>query len=294
MLEFKEITLEDKPRLEKILKNSKDVSCENTFVNLFVWQGAYYNKIAFKNGNLFIKYGRGSEENYRLPVGGNLEDGLREIISHCGGKYPTFWNPITEDFSRLPKWFLDRYDIIPSRDSFDYIYLQKDLAELSGKKYHAKRNHISAFSKKYDWHYEDITEENIQKVRICTEKWYSENSDRLDKYALVEREGVLKVLQNMDYLKVSGGAIFVKDEVVAFTLGTPINDRVFDIFAEKALPEFAEGYAVINNRFAKQLSGYKYINREDDMGLEGLRRAKLSYKPAVILEKYLFKPKENL
>ena len=294
MLEFKEITLEDKPRLEKILKNSKDVSCENTFVNLFVWQGAYYNKIAFKNGNLFIKYGRGSEENYRLPVGGNLEDGLREIISHCGGKYPTFWNPITEDFSRLPKWFLDRYDIIPSRDSFDYIYLQKDLAELSGKKYHAKRNHISAFSKKYDWHYEDITEGNIQKIRICAEKWYNENSDRLDKYALVERDGVLKVLQNIDYLKVSGGAIFVKDEVVAFTLGTPINDRVFDIFAEKALPEFAEGYAVINNRFAKQLSGYKYINREDDMGLEGLRRAKLSYKPAVILEKYLFKPKENL
>lgn len=294
MLEFKEISLEDKPRLEKILKNSKDVSCENTFVNLFVWQGAYNNKIAFKNGNLFIKYGRGSEENYRLPVGGNLEEGLREILNHCGGKYPTFWNPITEDFSRLPKWFLDRYHIIPSRDSFDYIYLQKDLAELSGKKYHAKRNHISAFSKKYDWHYEDITEENIQKVRICAEKWYNENSDRLDKYALVERDGVLKVLQNMDYLKVSGGAIFVKDEAVAFTLGTPINDRVFDIFAEKALPEFAEGYAVINNRFAKQLSGYKYINREDDMGLEGLRRAKLSYKPAVILEKYVFKPKENL
>ena len=294
MLEFKEITLEDKPHLDKILGNSKDVSCENTFVNLFVWQGAYNNKIAFKNGNLFIKYGKGSEENYRLPVGGNLEDGLREIISHCGGKYPTFWNPVTEDFSRLPKWFLDRYEIIPTRDSFDYIYLQKDLAELSGKKYHSKRNHISAFSKKYDWHYEDITEENIQKVRICAEKWYNENSDRLNKYALVERDGVLKVLQNMDYLKVNGGAIFVKDEAVAFTLGTPINDRVFDIFAEKALPEFAEGYAVINNRFAKQLSGYKYINREDDMGLEGLRRAKLSYKPAVILEKYVFKPKENV
>ena len=110
----------------------------------------------------------------------------------------------------------------------------------------------------------------------------------------MERDGVLKVLQNIDYLKVSGGGEFVKDEAVAFTLGSPINGKVFDIFAEKALPEFAEGYTVINNEFAKQLSSYKYINREDDMGLEGLRRAKLSYKPAVILEKYLFKPKENL
>ena len=294
MLEFKEITLEDKPHLEKILKNSKDVSCENTFVNLFVWQGAYNNKIAFKNGNLFIKYGKGSDENYRLPIGGNLEEGLREIINHCGGRYPTFWNPITEDFSRLPKWFMDRYDIIPTRDGFDYIYLQKDLADLSGKKYHSKRNHISAFSKKYHWHYEAITKENLEKIRVCAEKWYNENSDRLDKYALVERDGVLKVLQNMDYFEVMGGGVFVKDEAVAFTLGSPINGKVFDIFAEKALPEFAEGYTDINNEFAKQLSSYKYINREDDMGLEGLRRAKLSYKPAVILEKYLFKPKENL
>ena len=102
------------------------------------------------------------------------------------------------------------------------------------------------------------------------------------------------MLQNTDYLEVTGGAIFVKDEAVAFTLGTPINGKVFDIFAEKALPEFAESYTVINNQFAQQLSGYKYINREDDMGLEGLRRAKLSYRPTVILEKYLFKPKENL
>lgn len=294
MLEFKEITLEDKPLLEKILENSKDVSCENTFVNLFVWQGAYYNKIAFKNDTLFIKYGTGNEENFRLPIGGDLEEGLKEIISHCGGKYPTFWNPITEDFSRLPKWFLERYDIIPARDSFDYIYLQKDLAELVGKKYHSKRNHISAFSKKCNWRYESVTEDNIEKIKICAEKWYNENSDRLDKYALVERDGILKVLQNMDYLEVTGGAIFVKDEAVAFTLGTPINDKVFDIFAEKALPEFAESYTVINNEFAKQLAGYKYINREDDMGLEGLRRAKLSYKPAVILEKYIFKPKENV
>ncbi len=294
MLNFKDITLEDKPLLDEILKNAKEVSCENTFVNLYVWQGAYNNKIALNKGTLFIKYGEGNEESFRLPIGGSLEEGLKEIIDHCNGKLPLFWSPINENFSRLPKWFSEKYEIISARDSFDYIYLRENLAELRGKKYHSKRNHISAFSKKFSWRYEAITEENKGKIKECAKAWYLQNTEKLDKYALTERDGILKVLDNMDSLAVTGGAIFIEDKAVAFTLGTPINDSVFDIFAEKALPEFAEGYTVINNEFAKRLSTYKYLNREDDMGLEGLRRAKLSYKPTVILEKYLFKPKENL
>ncbi len=293
MLSFRKIDLEDKPLLESFLQNSKEVSCENTFVNLYVWQKAYKNKIAIKDGTLFIKYGEGGNENYRLPIGGNLENSLKEIISFCEG-YPTFWSPVSEEFSQLPKWFTDIYEMTPTRDSFDYIYLQKDLAELKGKKYHSKRNHISAFSKAYDWHYEDITDKNIAEVRECAKLWYSQNAQRLDSYALCERDGVETVLSNIESLNVIGGAIFIKDKVVAFTLGTPINSKVFDIFAEKALPEFATAYTVINNEFAKRLSDFKYLNREDDMGLEGLRRAKLSYQPAVILEKYKFTPKEKL
>ncbi len=291
MLNFRSIKLEDKEILEEFLKNSGEVSCENTFVNLFVWQGAYNNKIAIDGETLFIKYGSGKTENYRLPIGGDLEEGLKKVIDSCGDKMPVFWSPINENFSRLPRWFSEKYDILPTRDSFDYIYLREDLANLSGKKYHSKRNHISAFSKKFDWRYEAITPENIGAVMLCAEEWYDANADRLDKYALCECDGVKTVLQNMESLNVSGGAIFVENRAVAFTLGTPINNKVFDIFAEKALPDFAEGYTAINREFAKTLTDYKYLNREDDMGLEGLRKAKLSYKPAVILEKYLFKPK---
>ncbi len=293
MLDFRSITLEDKPLLESFLKNSKEVSCENTFVNLYVWQKAYNNKIAVTGDTLFIRYGNEGDENYRLPVGGDLEDALKAIIEHCGG-YPMFWNPINEDFSRLPEWFTEKYDILPARDSFDYIYLTTDLAELSGKKYHSKRNHISAFSKKYDWHYEEITPENAEKIMNCAKEWYSQNAERLDRFALCEQEGIDTVLQNLKNLEVTGGAIFIGEKAVAFTLGTPINENIFDIFAEKALPEFSGAYAVINNEFAKRLTAYKYLNREDDMGLEGLRKAKLSYRPNVILEKYIFKPKGNV
>ena len=293
MLDFRSITLEDKPLLESFLQNSKEVSCENTFVNLYVWQKAYNNKIAVLGDTLFIRYGEKGDESYRLPIGGDLEKGLKAIIEHCGG-FPVFWNPINENFSRLPKWFTEKYDILPTRDGFDYIYLTTDLAELSGKKYHSKRNHISAFSKKYDWSYEEITTENSEKIMECAKEWYSQNADRLDRFALCEQEGINTVLQNLESLEITGGAIFIDEKAVAFTLGTPINKNIFDIFAEKALPPFSGAYAVINNEFAKRLTAYKYLNREDDMGLEGLRRAKLSYRPNVILEKYSFKPKDNV
>ena len=293
MLHFRSITLEDKPLLESFLQNSKEVSCENTFVNLYVSQKAYNYKIAISGDTLFIRYGEKGGENYRLPIGGDLEEGLKAITRHCGG-YPVFWNPINEDFSLLPQWFTEKYDILPARDSFDYIYLTTDLAELSGKKYHSKRNHISAFSKKYNWRYEEITTENAEKIMDCAKEWYSQNAERLDRFALCEQEGINTVLQNLKSLEVTGGAIFIGEKAVAFTLGTPINENIFDIFAEKALPEFSGAYAVINNEFAKRLTAYKYLNREDDMGLEGLRRAKLSYRPNVLLEKYVFKPKENV
>lgn len=293
MLDFRSITLEDKPLLDSFLQNSKEISCENTFVNLYVWQKAYNNKIAVLGDTLFIRYGEKGDESYRLPIGGDLEKGLKAIIEHCGG-FPVFWNPINENLSRLPKWFTEKYDILPARDSFDYIYLTTDLAELSGKKYHSKRNHISSFSKKYNWRYEEITPENAEMIMNCASEWYRQNSERLDRFALCEQDGINTVLQNLESLNVTGGAIFIDEKAVAFTLGTAINENIFDIFAEKALPEFSGAYAVINNEFAKRLTAYKYLNREDDMGLEGLRKAKLSYRPNVILEKYIFKPKDNI
>ena len=101
-----------------------------------------------------------------------------------------------------------------------------------------------------------------------------------------EKKGIEFILQNMEELSVKGGAIFVAGKVVAFTLGSPITDEVFDVNIEKALAEFSEAYTVINREFAKELSDYKYINREDDLGIEGLRKAKLSYKPHIILKKF--------
>lgn len=291
MLKFKNVEIEDIDIYKEFMKNKKEFSCENSFVNLLVWQSAYSNMMAVSDGQLFIKSGTAEKETFRLPVGQDLEKGIKKLVEYNDNKMPSFWLQEGERLSEFQEKYSQQYIFRESRDAADYIYLQSDLANLSGKKYHSKRNHINAFSKKHNWHYEEITQSNIEKVRLCAEKWYKENADKEDSFLLCEKKGIGTMLDNMERLSLKGGAIIVDSNVVAFTLGSAINDTVFDIHIEKALKDFAEAYTVINREFAASLSDYKYINREDDMGLEGLRKAKLSYKPEMILKKYFAKVK---
>ena len=294
MLEFKKIKISDIEKIKKYTNMAGVFSCETSFVNLFVWQNIYHNMYAEKDGMLFIKSGENGMQNFRLPFGKDIKKGIDLLCEHCGGEDPVLWIQQGERFTEIESYIYENYQLSEHRDAFDYIYLQSDLANLSGKKYHSKRNHISSFSKQYDWQYREITDDNINDVLEYAEKWYKENADRYDKYMQCEHEGIKTILQNMQALNVKGGAIYVDGKVVAFTLGSPINDEVFDVHIEKALREYATAYTVINNEFVKTLVDYKYINREDDMGLEGLRKAKLSYKPEILLKKYFCVPKKQV
>ena len=287
MLHFKNIELKDVNLLKRYIFSPARFSCETNIINLLVWQKMYDNMYAIYDDMLFIKSGTGSDETFRLPFGENLEKGFEILRKHTGKEYPPLWVQQGERFLDFNLKYGEGYDFLPERDAFDYIYLQEDLANLSGKKYHSKRNHITAFSKKYNWEYKEICEENIPDVLECMNKWYESNAERFDRHMQCEKDGINLILNNMDLLSAKGGAIYIDKKVVAFTLGSPINCNIFDIHIEKALPEYATAYTVINNEFAKTLGDYKYINREDDLGLEGLRKAKLSYKPNILLKKYL-------
>ena len=293
MLEFKKIEIKDIETIKTYISLTGKFSCENNFVNLLVWQCAFNNMFAVCENQLFIKSGEGEEETFRLPLGDNLKRGMELLREYTKKENPPLWVQRGDRFDEFAETFVNDYELVPERDAFDYIYLQEDLANLSGKKYHSKRNHISAFSKKYNWEFKEITEKDIPLVLDCAEKWYKQNSEKLNSYMECEKKGISIILDNFGVLKIKGGAIYVDGEMVAFTLGSPINEEIFDINIEKALPDFPEAYAVINNEFAKTLGEYKYINREDDMGLEGLRKAKLSYKPTILLEKYYCIPKKE-
>ena len=293
MLNFKNIELNDVEIINSHLKYNNELSCENTFSNLLVWQSAYQNMYALHDNMLFLKSSNKSDDTFSLPFGDDLKKGIEIIYQYCKNKKPSFW---VQEGSRLEKFlklYGNDYKISEIRENFDYIYLQKDLAELKGKKFHSKRNHISAFSKKYHWRYESITQNNIADIKKCCKEWYAENLHRADSEMLYEKQGLKIILNNIERLKIVGGAIYVNDKVVAFSLGTPINDKIFDVQIEKALTEYSDAYPLINREFAKnELENYLLINREDDLGLEGLRKSKLSYKPHILLKKYILTAKD--
>lgn len=290
MLDFKKVEIGDIKKIQRFTYDNSILACEKTAVNLMVWQKAYNNMFAIADDMLFLKSGKEKSQSFGLPFCQDLKKGLELIFEYTAPELPRFWLQNDGKIAEFKEIFGESYDISPIRDAFDYIYSREKLADLSGKKYHSKRNHISTFKKQYNWHFEMITAQNKKAVFECSEKWYEENADRMDEYMAIEREGIKIILDNMSYLKVMGGAIYVDDKIVAFTLGSPINDKAFDIHIEKALKDYATAYTVINNEFAKALTNYELINREDDMGLEGLRKAKLSYKPEVLLEKYRCRP----
>lgn len=283
-MNFKEITVSDAAVFEKF-KTAGESSCENTFVSQLMWNSMYRNCFFAEGGTLYIRSEFETGEVYSLPFG-DLESGVRRLNRENGGPV-RFWAQEGARFDRFSAAFSDSYIFSEREDAADYIYSRDELATLSGKRFHGKRNHISAFSKKYDWHYEKITPENLESVRRCAEQWYGENRQKASPFLEAERAGTRLILDNFFSLPVRGGVIFCGEKAVAFTVGSEINSLTYDINIEKALGEYAEAYSVINREFAKnELEGYKWINREDDMGIDGLRRAKLSYHPIKKLKKF--------
>lgn len=289
-MEFIDFSIEKAQRIIPYLQMADELSCEASFVNFIIWQPFYKNRVCIDEDVLFISSNAWKQPFFALPFG-NVEKGMQMLCEYTGG-LPIIWAQQGERFDEFCRLYGDKYEIIESRDDFDYVYDSNSLATLSGKKYHSKRNHISAFSRNHDWHYEDIDEGNIKSVFDCAEKWYTQNADNMDERLNCERISLPILLDNRDLLNVSGGAVFVEGSVVAFALGSPLNGKVFDVHVEKALEPFSAAYSVINREFAKRIAEkYQYVNREDDLGLEGLRRSKLSYNPVMLVKKYICKPR---
>ncbi len=294
-MDFKRIKLQDFKILKRFLKNDEEASCESTFISLFVWADYYDNSYCVIDDILFMRSLDGDTYRYSIPFckEEDLEKAVNVLVKELYPEKPCFWAQQGDRFEKFKELFSYQYIFVEEEAASDYIYLTENLSTLSGKKYHSKRNHISNFSKLFRWQYSKINAENIKRVKECAEIWYRDNITYDDDSLLAEKEGIFTVLDNMDFLDAKGGCIIVDEKVVAFTIGSPINNDVFDVHFEKALKDYQGAYAVINREFAKnELSNYKYINREDDLGIEGLRKAKLSYKPVKLLKKYLCDPKK--
>ncbi len=290
-MKFLDISIENIKEISPFLYGADEFTCEASFVNLLIWKSIYNNRFYIDDDVLCISSSAGAGDFFALPFG-NFEKGMSLLCEHNGG-LPLIWAQQGNRFNEFCRLYGDKYEIIESRNDFDYLYSSVSLAQLSGKRYHSKRNHISAFSRNYDWHCEEINEGNIDSVVRCADLWYRQNAEFIDERLLCEKKSLNYLLENRWLLSLKGVAIFVGDSVVAFALGSPLNKKVFDVHIEKALDAYSTAYSVVNQEFAKKIAkDFLYINREDDLGIEGLRRSKLSYHPETLVKKFICKPKE--
>lgn len=291
-LPFKPITLEDKAIITSFTLPSDYRNCDFSFANMCSWRFLYDSEYAIAEGFLLIRFWIEDKSRvaYMMPVGrGDLGRALEllEADSLAAG-HPLCMLGITPDAKEeLEQALPGDFFYIPERDYFDYIYLRENLALLKGKKYQSKRNHINNFKKQYVYEYVPITPDIVPECLELECKWYRANRTEEDAEELTdERRSLTYALHHFDALGLTGGAICVDGSLVAFTFGGPINHNTFGVHVEKADTNYDGAYTLINQEFAAHLpETFTYVNREEDLGIEGLRRAKLSYNPIILLEK---------
>ena len=186
----------------------------------------------------------------------------------------------------MQEYYKDTISVEANRDSFDYIYNTQDLIELKGKRYHGKRNHIKRF-KDNEWSFEPLTSDNFDECTAFAAQSYNASKGYDDFSAVVEQYAIHTFFSNFDYLELKGGLLRSDGKIVGFTIGEQLNSDTFVVHIEKASSEVQGAYPAICNEFACRYAGsFKYINREEDLGIEGLRKSKLSYHPVFLHEKY--------
>ncbi len=285
--DFRSPEITDCEWVKPLLAKSGFRGCLYTFGNNYMWKDVYNIKICRRNDFYLLQNRYHSDiPGFLYPAGsGDIRRLIEELRSYCTANgYPLQMAANRECTELLREMYPD---IIaePDRSGFDYVYEAAALADLKGRKYHSKRNHLNRFYEN-NWSFEKITADNIRYCREVLEQWLAADpepdSNKLEEAGVVQRS--LEYYTQLGYF---GGVLFVNGSPQAFTFGECSAADTFVVHAEKALLNYQGAYTAVNCEFAKLLSvDYRYINREDDTGAEGLRKAKLSYHPAFMEEKY--------
>lgn len=291
MAEWKEMELTDREWINPLLLVSGFQGCDYTFGNLYIWKDLYRQQVAEVGGMLCarsIKPWTG-EYQYLYPAGNG---DLKEAVEFMRRDAESLGVPFllrgfaAREAEKLETLFPQTFRIESARAEWDYLYNREELATLAGKKYHGKRNHIARFEESGDWSFEALTEENMEACRTMCAAWYAEHAACGNTAALIDRGVVDNALTYFCELGFTGGVLSQFGHVVGFTIGEPLNKDTYVVHVEKAFAEVNGAYPVINREYVRnRMQGYTYVNREEDDGLEGLRKAKESYHP-ILLEKF--------
>ncbi len=288
---FKSIELRDRAIFQSFLAEYKPNTSEWTFSNLFIWRSHYGFRWSLFEDWLLVLCGGGEDGAYGLqPIGPTPRDRavatLLSFLKDSEGREHAF---VERADARTVAELRDSsaFRIEPARDHFDYVYLRNNLARLEGNRFRSKRNHINKLQRTHTFSYEALEERHIDACLDLQERWCRIRRCRDDLNLLGEWEAVREVLTHFATLELMGGVIVLEGRVDAFTVGEMLNDNTAVVHIEKADPKIPGLYPIINQQFCENaLVRASYVNREQDLGVPGLREAKMSYYPDHFEEKY--------
>jgi len=287
--QFRNLTLEDKPLFHHAFTRFPPQISEFTFTNLFIWRDCYQTRISRFQNFLCLLSDLGESSFFFPPIGqGDVIECYHSLLRHLEGYR------VPPKITRVPEVVVEQIDWKASgmkaeldRNQCDYVYLVRDLIELGGRKYHRKRNHIKQFQEKYTYQFLPLAAEWVTQCLQLEAEWCDLRHCEVSQGLMNESLAIKEALTHFEELEVKGGVILIHEKVEAFTLGEPLNPETVVIHIEKANPAYEGIYPTINQAFLEQQwSGFTYVNREQDLGEEGLRKAKESYFPHHMVNKY--------
>ena len=294
MMNFNPITIKNMEEIQSHLQRANSPFCDHCFVDIFIWKDHFKTHFCILDDILFLKteaFPTGTPI-YIAPIGPS--DFIKAVpYIHEDARQrsvPFIMTSLTLGQKKiLEETFPDEFSFEELRNSADYIYSSSDLISLKGSKFHSKRNFINRFKKVFEnrWVYENITPDNREEVLRYYDEWRLKQVEKGQDFFQGEYAAVRLALENFEALGLLGGLLRLDGRIIAFTFGVQSSNEMFTIQVEKAHSDIPGAYQMINQQFViANCQEVRWINREEDLGLEGLRKAKLSYHPAVLAMKY--------
>ena len=293
MISFEPVTLRSKAWIDPIVLRENSRSADFNFGNIYIWDKHYKQLVCRFEKRMITKLRYEGKSTFVFPIGsGPLRpaiEAIREFALFKG--YPLTLRGITEENRDLleaeyPGGFSFKEDVVNA----DYIYDIDKLCTYSGKALHGKKNHCNRFEAEYNWKFVPISRELIPYCLDMLSIWSEDNSDRLDKSIAFEHDAIIRAFAAYEDLNLFGGVLVANGSIMGFSLGELTCRDTFDVHFEKAVITVNGAYPMVCRELSRLVKSHypdvRYMNREDDMGFESLRKSKESYKPEYLLKKY--------
>jgi len=292
MLLFHPLTLDDKPWIDRHVREEDSRSADFNFGNMFLWDHVYHQMVADSDRHLVTLCRTDADPVFPFPIGcGDFATAVEEMAEYAAeNDFPLVIRGLEErHVALLEQRFPGKFSITEDRDFADYLYDAEKLIALTGKKLHGKRNHINRFCAEHEWSFRALQATDREACMALLKLW-TEEADETRGRIESEHRAIESAFRYFDALELFGGILFADGEIAGFTIGEKISSDTFDVHFEKARGYVNGAYPMVNREFVRMIRGrwpeIRYINREDDMGLENLRRSKLSYEPDLLLRKF--------